>query len=268
MTRYVAYATDGAPRLGAWIGDEILDLGPDPGRLTDGLAPLANAPRHPTGEARLLAPLRAGKIVCVGRNYRDHVGEKGMAIPERPMLFAKLANAVIGPGQPIVRPPSTAELDLECELGVVIGRRARRTPPEQALDAVFGYTILNDVSARDHQRDDGQWLRAKSSDAFAPMGPCVVTRDELGDGSGLRITSSVNGETWQDSTTDQMIFNVAAIIAFVSANITLEPGDLVATGTPAGVGQHHDPPRFLQPGDVVRCEIEGIGVLENPVTAA
>lgn len=235
-------------------------------------APWANG--QATGErvalstAKLLAPVEPTKIVCVGRNYRDHVGEKGMVVPERPMLFAKLANAVIGPGEAIVRPPSTAELDLECELGVVIGRRARRVAPEQALDAVFGYTIVNDVSARDHQRDDGQWLRAKSSDTFAPIGPCVVPREEIGDGSGLRITSSVNGETWQDSSTDQMIFAVAAIIAFVSANITLEPGDVVATGTPAGVGQHQDPPRFLQPGDVVRCEIEGIGVLENPVTAA
>lgn len=268
MTRYVAYATDGAPRLGAWISDEIVDLGPDPDRLTDGLAPLAGARRLAVSEVRLLAPLpRPGKIVCVGRNYRDHVGEKRMALPERPMLFAKFANAVIGPGEAIRRPPSTHELDLECELAVVIGRRTSGAAREAALDAVFGYTILNDVSARDHQRDDGQWLRAKGSDTFAPIGPCVVTRDELGDGSGLRIGSSVNGETWQDSTTDQMIFDVAAIIAFVSANITLEPGDLIATGTPAGVGQYQDPPRFLQPGDTVRCEIEGIGALENPVTA-
>ena len=266
--RYVVYQVDGAPRLGALIGDAVVDLGPDFDRLTDGLVPPADAARVPLSDTRLLAPVpRPGKIICVGRNYRDHVGEKAMAIPDRPMLFAKFANAVVGPGMPIVRPRSTTQLDLECELAVVIGHTARRVERDQALDAVFGYTILIDVSARDHQRDDGQWLRAKGSDTFAPIGPCVVSRDELGDGSGLRIRSSVNGEAWQDSTTDQMIFDVPAIIAYVSANITLEPGDLIATGTPAGVGQYHDPPRFLQPGDVVRCEIEGIGVLENPVTA-
>lgn len=266
--RYVVYSTDGAPRLGAWIGEEIADLGPDLDRLTAGPMPQPDAARHDVGAVRLHAPLTGRRtIVCVGRNYRDHVGEKQMAIPERPMLFAKLGNTVIGPGEPILRPPSTGELDLECELAVVIGHRARRVSPDAALDAIFGYTILNDISARDHQRTDGQWLRAKSSDTFAPIGPCVVTRDEVGDGAGLRIRSAVNGETWQDSTTDQMIFDVPAVIALISESITLEPGDLIATGTPAGVGQYQDPPRFLQPGDVVRCEIEGIGVLENPVAA-
>jgi acylpyruvate hydrolase len=181
------------------------------------------------------------------------------------MLFAKFANAVTHPGDPVTRPRATEQLDLECELAVVIARRASRIGADEAMEAVFGYTLLNDVTMRDLQREDRQWLRAKGSDGFAPIGPAVVTRDELGDGRGLGVRSSVNGETWQDSSTDEMIFDVATVVAFVSRTITLEPGDLIATGTPAGVGHFQDPPRYLQDGDLMRCEIEGIGVLENRV---
>ena len=223
-------------------------------------------PPLPVAEVRILAPLRRpGKIVCVGLNYRDHCREQDIAEPAYPMLFAKFANAVNDPGGTVVRPRATEKLDLECELAVVIGRRASRIGPDQAMGAVFGYTILNDVTMRDLQREDRQWLRAKGSDGFAPIGPVVVTRDELGDGRGLRMRSSVNGEVWQDSSTDQMIFDVPTLVAFASRTITLEPGDLIATGTPAGVGHFQDPPRYVVGGDRTRCEIEGIGVLENDV---
>lgn len=214
----------------------------------------------------LLAPVsRPGKIICVGLNYHDHCREQGIATPAYPMLFAKFRNAVNHPGRPVRRPRATDQLDLECELAVVIGRSVSGIGRDEALDAVFGYTILNDVTMRDLQREDRQWLRAKGSDGFAPIGPAVVTRDELGDGRGLRLRSSVNGETWQDSSTDEMVFDVATLVAFVSRTISLEPGDLISTGTPAGVGHFQDPPRHLVGGDVMRCEIEGIGVLENPV---
>ncbi len=212
------------------------------------------------------APLRGpGKIVCIGLNYLDHCREQSVAAPAYPMLFAKFANAVADPGQPVVRPRATEKLDLECELAVVIGRRVSHVGRAKALAAVFGYTVLNDVTMRDLQGEDRQWLRAKGADGFAPMGPVVVTADELADTSALRMRSSVNGKTWQDSTTAEMIFDVPTLIAFVSRSITLEAGDLIATGTPAGVGHFHDPPRYLVAGDLMRCEIEGIGVLQNPI---
>jgi 2-keto-4-pentenoate hydratase/2-oxohepta-3-ene-1,7-dioic acid hydratase in catechol pathway len=214
----------------------------------------------------LLAPLpRPGKIICVGLNYADHCREQGIEAPAYPILFSKFANAVSDPGRPVVRPRATEKLDLECELAVVIGRRAKSVDREAALEHVFGYTILNDVTMRDLQREDGQWLRAKGSDGFAPMGPAVVTRDEVAEPQRLRLRSSVNGETWQDSTTAEMIFDVATLVAFISRTIALEPGDVIATGTPAGVGHFQDPPRYLQDGDLMRCEIEGIGAIENRV---
>jgi 2-keto-4-pentenoate hydratase/2-oxohepta-3-ene-1,7-dioic acid hydratase in catechol pathway len=224
------------------------------------------AQTHESAEVRVLAPIRRpGKIICVGLNYHDHCREQGVEPPAYPMLFSKFANAVSNPGGPIARPVATEKLDLECELAVVIGRRASRIGPAEASEAIFGYTILNDVTMRDLQREDRQWLRAKSSDGFAPMGPAVVTPDELGDVGSLAIGSSVNDETWQDSTTAEMIFGVPAIVAFASRTITLEPGDVIATGTPAGVGHYQQPPRYLADGDVVRCEIAGIGAIENRV---
>ncbi len=212
------------------------------------------------------APIaRPGKIICVGLNYHDHCREQGSDPPDYPMLFAKFANAINHPGEPVVRPRATEKLDLECELAVVIGRRASRVARDAAMGAVFGYTVLNDVTMRDLQREDRQWLRAKGADGFAPIGPVVVTVDELGDAAGLWMRSSVNGETWQDSSTAEMIFDVPTLVAFASRTITLEPGDLIATGTPAGVGHFADPPRYLAAGDLMRVEIEGIGALENPV---
>ena len=217
-------------------------------------------------EVVLQAPIRRpGKIICVGLNYHDHCREQGVEPPTHPILFSKFANAVTHPGAPVTRPAATEQLDLECELAVVIGRRASRVDRAEAIDAVFGYTILNDVTMRDLQREDRQWLRAKGSDGFAPMGPAVVTADELGDPQALRLGSSVNGEAWQDSSTAEMIFDIPTLVAFASRTITLEPGDVIATGTPAGVGHYQRPPRYLADGDVMRCEIEGIGAIENPV---
>ncbi len=212
------------------------------------------------------APLaRPGKIVCIGLNYRDHCREQGIEPPAWPRLFAKFANAVNDPGGVIVRPIATEKLDLECELGVVMGRTASHVSAGEALEAVFGYTILNDITMRDLQTEDRQWLRAKGSDGFAPMGPVLVTRDEIRDPQAIRLRSSVNGETWQDSSTAEMVFDVRTLIAFVSRFIRLEPGDVISTGTPAGVGHFQRPPRYLSGGDAVRCEIEGIGVLDNTV---
>ena len=227
-----------------------------------------------------LAWYSGGKIVCVGLNYGDHVAEGGRPGPDRPILFSKFSNAVIADGEPIIRPEGTHALDLEVELGVVIGRRARRVPKAEAMDHVAGYVVVNDVSARDWQgipaalgedeKGDGQWLRAKGSDTFLPVGPAFVTRDDLDLSAGLRLRSwriTPDGEEhpMQDGTTADMIWDVPALIEYISAVITLEPGDLIATGTPAGVGVFRDPPVFLEPGDRVRCEVEGIGSVENPV---
>jgi 2-keto-4-pentenoate hydratase/2-oxohepta-3-ene-1,7-dioic acid hydratase in catechol pathway len=208
---------------------------------------------------------RPGKIVCVGMNYRDHAIESGAEVPDEPVLFAKWPNSLIGPDQPIVLPPGFDQVDYEAELGVVIGARAREVRVEEALDAVAGYLCLNDVSARDLQFRDGQWTRAKSLDTFCPVGPRLVPASEVGDPQRLGIRCLVNGEVMQDSSTDQMCFTVAELVAFISETITLEPGDLIATGTPAGVGFTRKPPVFLQPGDEVTVDIDRVGALTNPV---
>jgi 2-keto-4-pentenoate hydratase/2-oxohepta-3-ene-1,7-dioic acid hydratase in catechol pathway len=208
---------------------------------------------------------RPGKIVCVGLNYLDHAQEGGMELPKAPLLFAKWPNTLIGDGEAIVLPPETTEVDYEAELGVVIGTMAKRVSETDALDHVEGYICLNDVSARDMQFGDGQWTRGKSLDTFCPVGPRLVAREEIDDPQQLGIRCIVNGEALQDSSTAQMIFSVAEIIAYVSRVITLEPGDLIATGTPAGVGVFRDPKILLKDGDEVSVEIEGLGTLTNPV---
>jgi 2-keto-4-pentenoate hydratase/2-oxohepta-3-ene-1,7-dioic acid hydratase in catechol pathway len=210
---------------------------------------------------------RPGKIICVGLNYRDHAEEQGTALPEAPLLFAKWQNALIGPGDPIVIPPVVTKCDYEAELGVVIGAQARDVSAENALEAVAGYICVDDVSARDLQFADGQWTRGKSPDTFCPVGPALVSRDQIPDPQALPIRAILNGETVQESTTANMIFGVADVIAYVTRTITLEPGDLIATGTPAGVGAFRNPPLFMQPGDEITIEIEGIGSLTNPVVA-
>jgi 2,4-didehydro-3-deoxy-L-rhamnonate hydrolase len=210
---------------------------------------------------------RPGKIICVGLNYRDHAEEQETALPEAPLLFAKWQNTLVGPGDPIVIPPVVTKCDYEAELGVVIGARVRDVSAENALEAVAGYICVNDVSARDLQFADGQWTRGKSPDTFCPVGPALVSRDDISDPQALPIRAILNGETVQESTTANMIFGVADVIAYVTRTITLEPGDLIATGTPAGVGAFRDPPLFMKPGDEITIEIDGIGSLTNPVVA-
>jgi len=212
-----------------------------------------------------LSITRPGKIVCVGLNYLDHAQEGGMELPKAPLLFAKWPNTLIGDGDAIVLPPEAKEVDYEAELGVVIGTTAKRVSEADALDHVEGYICLNDVSARDMQFGDGQWTRGKSLDTFCPVGPRLVPREEIADPQQLGIRCILNGEALQDSSTAQMIFSVAEIIAYVSQVITLEPGDLIATGTPAGVGVFRDPKVLLKDGDEVAIEIDGVGTLTNPV---
>jgi 2-keto-4-pentenoate hydratase/2-oxohepta-3-ene-1,7-dioic acid hydratase in catechol pathway len=216
-------------------------------------------------DADLLAPLpHPGKIVAIGRNYRDHTTEEGVSPPAAPLVFAKWPSSVVGPGAEVRWDPAlTRQVDYEAELAVVIGRRARNVSVGDALDHVLGYTCLNDVSARDIQFGDGQWVRGKSLDTFCPMGPALVTADEVGDPQDLAITCSVEGERLQDARTSSMFFSVAAIISYCSRSFTLEAGDVIATGTPGGVGAFRDPPRYLGDGDRVTVEIERIGRLAN-----
>jgi 5-carboxymethyl-2-hydroxymuconate isomerase len=223
----------------------------------------------PLSPSRLLAPLpNPGKVVAIGLNYMDHARERGVEPPRQPLIFAKFTSSVIGPGAPIRWDPTLTEMvDYEVELGVVIGREARNVREADALSHVFGYTVLNDVTARDMQRGDGQWVRGKSLDTFCPLGPSIVTADEVRDPQSLAVRCSVNGETMQSSSTAEMIFGVAQLIAYISRSFTLHPGDIIATGTPGGVGEFRDPPAFLKDGDVVACEIERIGKLENPCEA-
>ena len=324
--RIVPLAALADPRLGPAALDPsmaALDLRgllrADPGlRRTEAAldAAVTAGPRPPClglDEVHLAAPVPdPGKIVCVGHNYAAHVREQNLPLPDRPMLFAKFANAVVGDGEPVVRHAGTHALDLEAELAVIVGARMRRTAPADALAHVAGYTVANDISARDLQgskpalapgeHGDGQWLRAKGSDTFCPLGPVMVTPSEAGDPGAMRVRSwrvpaagadasqgtagadasaidpgGADAEArqgagapilMQDARTDDMVFDVAHLLSFISQAITLEPGDVVLTGTPGGVGVFRDPPVFLEPGDVVVVEVEGIGRLANPIVAA
>jgi 2,4-diketo-3-deoxy-L-fuconate hydrolase len=209
---------------------------------------------------------RPGKIVCVGLNYRDHAEEQGVELPDAPLLFAKWPNALIGPGEPIVIPPVVTQCDYEAELGVVMGARVKDVSQENAFAAVRGYVCANDVSARDLQFADGQWTRGKSPDTFCPVGS-LVPAVEISDPHDLSIQAIVSGEVLQDSSTANLIFGIDEIISYASRTMTLEPGDLILTGTPAGVGVFRDPQRLLRPGDEVTVAIEGVGTLTNPVVA-
>jgi 2-keto-4-pentenoate hydratase/2-oxohepta-3-ene-1,7-dioic acid hydratase in catechol pathway len=223
---------------------------------------------EPVSEAVRLAPVAPGKVVAIGLNYLDHIRESGLERPAQPLIFAKFPSSVVGPDEEIRLPLSLTErVDWEVELAAVIGRRARDVAPEDALAHVLGYTVANDVSARDLQFGDGQWVRGKSLDTFCPLGPVVVTADEIPDPQALHLECRVNGEVMQAATTDLMVFGVAELISYCSRNFTLEPGDVLLTGTPWGCGEFMDPKRSLAPGDVVECEIDGIGILRNPVAA-
>lgn len=236
---------------------------------TDAIGAITEWVTHPADSVRLHAPIAdPGKIICIGLNYKDHAEESGMPVPPEPPIFAKWSNAILDPGEPILRPRGCHQLDWEVELGVVIGRTARYVPRAAALDHVFGYTIVNDVSARDFQFVTSQWTKGKMGETFAPVGPCIADRSEIPNPHGLELKTWVNGKQMQHGSTTNLIFDVSYLVAYLSNLITLSPGDLIATGTPPGVGHGRKPPVYMGPGDTCRMEITGIGVLENPVKDA
>ncbi len=286
--KLVTFLLHGQARLGALLPGEaeqtVVDLNRADGSLpTDMIAfleageaararagqVLAAPPPEATyklAEVVLKAPiLRPGKIICIGLNYVEHARESRISVPPFPVIFSKYANSVVGHGEPIVIPGAVREPDYEGELAAVIGRRGRRIPEARALEYVAGYLPLNDVSARDWQHRTSQWVIGKTADTFCPMGPALVTADEIPDVQDLWVRTSIGDELLQEGHTSWMIFTVARLIADMSQVMTLEPGDVIATGTPAGVGASRRPPRWLRPGDVVRVEVEKVGVLENPV---
>lgn len=257
-----------SPRVGQWHGDHVTAVAwPDPMHeiIRRGVIPSPTSEHYPLAEVTLLPPLRPGKIIAVGRNYADHAAELGNDMPQSPLLFSKLTSAVIGQGAPIQwRASVTQQVDWEGELAVVIGKRARYVREDEALGYVFGYTIANDVSARDLQKSEPQWLRAKGLDTFCPLGPAIVTRGDIPNPHALHIRTRVNDEVMQDADTDLMFFKIPYLIAYCSQMFTLEAGDVLLTGTPAGVGSGLKPPRFLKDGDIVSVTIEPIGTLTNP----
>ena len=301
--RLVTFEVDGAQRLGAVVGERVIDLpaaavalsaegrGPSTAISTDMLGLLregdagldaarevldavgdgaAGVGRYSFSAAavRLRTPIPVpGKILCIGQNYRDHVLEQNAKMPEKPIIFAKFSNTVIGPGDDVIHPTTTQQLDYEAELVVAIGRAGKHISRQQAYEYVAGYMAGQDVTARDLQHGDGQWVRGKSQDTTAPLGPYLVTRDEVPDPQALDIKLWVNGETRQDSNTTNLIFDVPFLIEFISQGITLQPGDLIYTGTPPGVGAWRKPPAFLRPGDEMTVEIEKLGRLTNRVVA-
>ncbi|NWG18553.1 MAG: fumarylacetoacetate hydrolase family protein [Chloroflexi bacterium] len=231
-----------------------------------GITPNRTSNTFALRDVKLEAPLRPPKIVAIGRNYADHAAETGSAVPKAPLIFAKFPTSVIGHGGTVTWSEAiTTQVDWEGELAVVIGRRTRNVGEDEALKAVFGYTIANDVTARDLQlRTDSQWTRGKSLDTFCPLGPWIVTADEVPDPHALSIKTTVNDAVVQDSTTGDMIFKIPMLIAYCSKMFTLEPGDILLTGTPPGVGEGHKPPVYLKDGDVMTVTIDGIGELTNP----
>jgi len=229
-------------------------------------APSEHGARWPLAEVRLLAPVPAPpKVLAIGMNYRAHVAEMGRALPEHQYWFNKQRTSVVGPGHPIAIPRVSDQVDYEGELGIVIGRRAKDVPAAEWLSCVAGFTVLNDVSVRDWQAHSPTFTMGKSFDTHCPIGPCIVTADEIGDPGDLALRTWVNGELRQESSTSDLVFKCAEMIEYLTTVFPLEPGDILATGTPAGVGMGFKPPRWLCDGDVVRIEIEGLGVLENPV---
>jgi 2-keto-4-pentenoate hydratase/2-oxohepta-3-ene-1,7-dioic acid hydratase in catechol pathway len=234
--------------------------------VRDNAAAIGKAAK-PETEIQLASLFTPRNVICIGLNYRDHAAEGGVPIPEKPVVFAKLNGCIVGPNAPIILPPETQQVDYEAELAVVIGHRCKGVSESNALKYVAGYTCLNDVSARDFQFGDNQWVRSKSQDTFGPMGPYLVTSDEIPDPQTLPIRCVLNGQVLQNSNTDKMIFGVRYLISFLSCGITLEPGDVISTGTPHGVGFARKPPVFLKADDEVVVEIDGIGRLSNPVKA-
>lgn len=290
--RVVSFQTDNGPRAGILVGDRVLALYrvPQEGMPLTAAELLASEEALsraggllerarkdddfrerfsvPLAQTRLLAPIpRPGKVVCLGLNYRDHAAESGADVPSEPVIFGKACTSVIGPGDAIVLPEASQKVDYEVELAFVIGRGGREIAAADAMKHVAGYTVLNDVSARDYQMEKPgrQWYLAKSFDTFCPIGPWIVTADEIEDPHSLRLTCEVSGQLMQSSSTAQMVFHIPEIVEYISRVFTLEVGDVVATGTPPGVGFARTPPRFLRRGDTVVCTVEKVGTLENPV---
>jgi acylpyruvate hydrolase len=268
--RLLTFRTNGGTRAGRLDGDQVVELADaDVGAmLARGDAGLNDA-RNATGAGRPLAELDLApvildppKIICVGQNYLAHITEQGVKVPEYPTLFNKFRRSLIGARDDIVLPRVSTEIDWEVELTIVIGKHARHVTGTAAEDAIFGYTILNDTSIRDWQRRTTQWMQGKAFEASTPIGPAVVSKDEL-DAGNLRLWTEVDGTMMQDSMTSDLLFKLPEIVAYISEVITLEPGDVIATGTPSGVGFARNPPIFLQPGQTVRCGIDGIGELVN-----
>jgi 2-keto-4-pentenoate hydratase/2-oxohepta-3-ene-1,7-dioic acid hydratase in catechol pathway len=281
--RFVTFLNNSFAEPGALIDDQVVGL-KDAGfenllavisggaEALDGVVRWMQSPPggevFDAGEVELLAPiLRPPKIICIGLNYRDHAEESNLAIPEVPTVFAKFSTAVIGHRHSIVLPKNSTKPDYEAEFAVVIGKGGRHIPQERWRDHVFGYTIVNDVSARDFQMATSQWIIGKTFDTFAPMGPAIVTADEIDDPHNLEISLSINGEELQHSNTRNLIFNIPYLIAYLSSVFTLEPGDVISTGTPGGVGFARKPPRWLKAGDTVVTKVAGLGELVNPVIA-
>jgi acylpyruvate hydrolase len=271
--RFASIVHDGAPHAVAVEGDRAIpldglaELGPGtPASLLRDVA-LDRAASIPLDEVRLRPVVpNPGKVICVGLNYHAHVEESRREVPSYPVLFTKWASTLTGPHDPIVCPPESAEVDYEGELAVVIGERVRRVAPHEALAAVAGYAVANDVSMRDFQHKTHQWLQGKAWDRSTPIGPELVTPDEVGDPSALTLRTTVNGETVQEAATALLIFDVPTLISVVSEFATLEPGDVILTGTPGGVGIRREPPLLLGDGDVVAVEVDGVGRIENRVT--
>lgn len=281
--KLVSFELGGKPGIGVAVGGGLRGLQYDapgyPGSLDGLLASgadlsavgkaLSAAPEFDAGAARFLPPVsRPSKILCVGLNYRAHSAETGLGAPDYPAIFARFPNTLVGHGQPLLVPAESAQLDFEAELAVVIGRRCRRVAKRDALGCVAGYSAFNDASVRDYQMKTSQWTMGKNFDATGGFGPWLVTPDELPPGGdGLRVKTRLNGRVEQDGTTADMVFKVAELIALLSAAMTLEPGDVIATGTPSGVGYSRKPPLFMKAGDVCEVEVEGVGVLRNPIAA-
>ncbi len=276
--RLIRFGPRGEERPGLQKGDRVVDLReifpniPDIGEafFRDGwLEKVAgvDAPGEKM-DVRLGCPVhRPSKIICLGKNYAEHAKEGGFENPERPLLFCKTPNTLNGPRDPILLPRSSGKVDWEVELAVIVGKEGKRIRAEEAFDYIAAYTVMNDVSGREAQFADSQWFRGKAFDTFAPMGPALVTPDELGDVQNLRLSTLVDGVVMQDGTTADMIFPIPAILENISEEITLLPGDVISTGTPSGVGIFMDPPVVLQPGNVVECRVEKIGALINEVVA-
>ena len=265
--RMLSFVGPSGPAFGRLEDDLVVTMGRGLLAYLSG-EPAMEGPVLPLGAVQLRAPiLRPGKVICIGLNYRDHARESGQPLPEEPVLFAKFANSVVGSGEAILIPAATEKVDYEAELCAVMGRRTYQVTVDEALTYVAGYTCANDVSARDLQFRTGQWTRGKTVDTFLPVGPWLVTPDEVGDPQDLDMRCLVNGQVMQESNTRQMVFGVAQLVSFISQTMTLEPGDLIATGTPSGVGYARKPPVYLHPGDTVTVEIERIGALVNPVRA-